>query len=182
LIAIRYLAAHSVLGFRTMAAAAALFLVVTTPGEGPSGREGALRQARESYEKIVDQIVALETRATPSVKLVFEDGAAGYDNLSLIHFAKTGQVLNPGRIDDFSDAAKFSRQLQATDFVITLTPISPDVSPGYMIETRFPSSRDLAGGDRMVSSEPSMRKVMSFPWANGRLHLYRNLSLTRASD
>jgi hypothetical protein len=165
-----------------MIVAAALCLAVVSPGAGPTGRESDLSEARASYEKVVDQIIAFETRATPEVRLLFEDGDAGYHNLSLIHFAKTGHVLMPGRIDDFTNPVKFAKEIRETDFALTLTPTSPDVQPGYRLALRFPSSRDPAGGDRMVSSDSSMLKVASFPWKNGQLHLYRNSSLTRAAN
>jgi hypothetical protein len=174
LIAVRHVSAHSIIGRRILLAATVLCLAAVRVGEGPTGREDDLRLARVSYERIVDQIVELKTRANPSVRLVFEDADAGYPNLSLIHYAKTGKVLDAGRIDDFSNADKFSKATRAADFVVTLQPDSPDIGAGYSIQSRFPSSRDLVGGDRAVSSQPFLVKVGSFPWKNGQLNLYRN--------
>jgi hypothetical protein len=179
LIAVRYLATHSEIGRRIVIVAIFLCLAVVTPSEGPSGRESELRQARDSYERLVDQIIALKTLDSPSVGLIFEDSVAGYHNLSLIHFAKTGQVLNPGRIEDINKPEKFSNELRAADFIVTLTPTAPDVEPGYRIDKRFAASRDLMGGDRIVSLEPSMLRVGSFPWKNGQLNLYRNSAPSR---
>jgi hypothetical protein len=179
LIALRGLAERSRAWFMVMLAGVIVFVAAANIAGSPRLQDGALQESRKTYEKIIDEIVALEQRPNPTVYVMFEDSIAAHPNVSLLHFLKTGQIANAFRIDRLDDQAAFAEQMKGADFVVSLVPASPEVRAGYRLNDRFPASRELVLGDSMVASQPDMVRVASFPWRNGNLNLYRNRQITK---
>jgi hypothetical protein len=179
LIAVRGLAERSPAWLIATSIGVVIFAVAANIAGSSGFQTDALQESRRTYEKIVDELVALEQRPNPTVYVMFEDSIAAHPNVSLLHFLKTGRIANAYRIDRLDHQAALAEQLRGADFVVSLVPSSPDIPAGYLLSDRFPASRELSLGDARVASQPQMIRVGSFPWRNGVLNLYRNRQLTK---
>lgn len=171
---------YAFVGGSRVRGAAALALVaalaIKTPlysaslGSPPKERLAAQR----AFSGVVDTILATEPRDEPELVTLFEDTEAPYPNLSIMHFQRSGHVLNIHRLDALDPAGGSADAFDKADYLLTLHAAAPSAKVGYTLDPRFDTSRDLAATERAVEALPAFTRAGAYPWRGGELRLYRN--------
>lgn len=134
--------------------------------------DDARKQSRATYVQLVNDIIARETSAHPSVLVTFEDEIAGYPNIALLHFEKNRMLPDVSRMDNLIPAADALGQIRRANFVLTLDPAGANDVAGYMLGKQFPASQNLKAVDHLVASQSGKILLKTYPWKNSTLKLY----------
>lgn len=134
--------------------------------------DDARKQSRATYVQLVNDIIARETSAHPSMLVKFEDEIAGYPNIALLHFEKNRMLPDVSRMDNLIPAADALGQIRRANFVLTLDPAGANDVAGYMFGKQFPASQNLKAVDHLVASQSGKILLKTYPWKNSTLKLY----------
>jgi hypothetical protein len=169
-------------GRNTRAALISLLLVGSTAlalrPSTPRADADGLQEAKQRLSAVVDDIIALG-RPYPRVQMMFEDGAAGFPNLAILHFMRTRQPLIANRIDYLEPVDRLRTELADTDVVLTLAPRDESTPPGYQLQasSTFPATLELARADELIASDGRFSFLRGYPWRGSELRMYVRTSI-----
>lgn len=132
-------------------------------------------QAAAVYDTMVSDIV--KRRSTPDVwvNIFFEDSLLPHPNLGLFFFEKTGRLLMTRSFIDLSEVPAKANDEGKAEFFLVVLPNPGAAKAGY-----WPAPNMAAGpaGETRayVQGLPNVVLVGSYPWKNGRVELYQQLS------
>lgn len=163
-----------------IALGAGLAMVIGLPLDAPLFGSAALapaptdlRRYERAYQSIAADIDAMNLEQ-PTIRLLFEQALAPFPNLTLIHHARTGALIDVDRIDEIED-------LKATEADALLSFRPAGVSLAYGLDARFAATAAAAQADAAVATLPGFHLVRTYAVTGGEIRLFRRRPTLRGA-